>query len=250
MIGQTSQAYLGSSTALTVIFRAVQNGISGLADDGFTQLNPCAVAISGTVSRYVNPIIRGVLSGSIAFTRPDAGNDRHGGPGDPNIQTNLQKNAQYAAAFRPLGVYLNNANGNNAYDNQSATGSGLNMYVSGGGTYRNNLYETHLLADLDAANAPAKSEILYTPGAALVGSRNGFLMPQEHIGKDGVRRHVDSVSGASALTAESFIRLNTPMDSAANLLAVMQKGGPSTVIGVVKMVPDASHPGLVYDQRI
>lgn len=250
MIGQTSQAYLGSATALTVLYPGVQNGISGIADDGFTQRNPCAIGTAGTISRYVNPARSGILSGSVAFTRPDAGNDRHGGPGDPDIQNNLQKNPAYAAAFRPLGIYLNNANGNNAYDNQSAPGSGLNMYMSNGGTYRNNLYETFLLTDLDAANSPAGSEIVYLPGTNLVGSRNGFLMPQEIIGKDGVRRHVDSVSGASALTAESYIRLNTPMDSAANLVTIQQKGGPSTVIGVLKMVPDVAHPGIVYDQRV
>ena len=160
MIGQTSQAFLGSATALTVIYRAIQNGFSGLADDGLTQLNPCAVATSGTVSRYVNPVKRGALSGSVAFVRPDGGNDVTGGPGDPDIQNRIKGNPDYANSLRPLGVYFNTSTGNNAFDNTTTADSGILMYMSGGGTYKNSLYETYLIADVDPANAPAKTEIL------------------------------------------------------------------------------------------
>lgn len=247
MIGQTSQAFLGSATALTVIYRAIQNGFSGLADDGLTQLNPCAVATSGTVSRYVNPVKRGALSGSVAFVRPDGGNDVTGGPGDPDIQNRIKGNPDYANNLRPLGVYFNTSTGNNAFDNTTTAGSGILMYMSGGGTYKNSLYETYLIADVDPANAPAKTEILYVPGAELVSSRNGFLMPRLITGKGGTRYNVEQVT---TVTAESYMRTQVPMDSAANLLTIMQRGGPATTIGVLKMVPDVSHPGLVYDQRI
>lgn len=247
MIGQTSQAFLGSATALTVIYRAIQNGFSGLADDGLTQLNPCAIATAGTVSRYVNPIKRGCLSGSIAFTRPDGGNDTLGGPGDPEIQDKIKNNPDWANSVRPMGVFLNTATGNNAYDNQSTPGSGILMYVNGGGTYKNALYETQLIADLDTANAPVKTDILYVPGAELVGSRNGFLMPRLFTGKGGVRLNIDLVT---TLSAEAYMRTQTTMDTVANLLTIMQRGGPTTTIAVLKMVPDASHPGIVYDQRI
>ena len=75
MIGQTSQLYAGSAVALIPRYMSVNNSMSALVDDGFIQRNPCAVDTPGTVSRKIDPRIRGCPSGSVAFSRPDAGNE-------------------------------------------------------------------------------------------------------------------------------------------------------------------------------
>lgn len=246
MLGQTSQLYAGSAVALIPRYIAVNNSISSLVDDGFIQRNPCAVDTQGTVSRKIDPRIRGVLSGSVAFVRPDAGNDWNGGPGDADIQAKIQANPTWAACYRPMGVYINTAIGNNAYDNQGTPGSGILTYVSSGGTYQLSLFETQLLIDLDIAEAPAKADIMYVSGTELVSSRNGLVMPRYVTGKAGKRLNVDEVVG---LTAESYVRLNLAL-TAANLFEIIKRGGPSTTIGVVKMVPDAGRDFLIYDQRL
>lgn len=246
MLGQTSQLFAGSAVALIPRYMSVNNSISALVDDGFIQRNPCAVDTTGTVSRKIDPRIRGCLSGSVAFIRPDSGNDFVGGPGDDAIQQKIRDNATWASCYRPLGLFINTAINNNAYDNQGTPGSGILTYVSNGGTYQLSLFETNLLIDLDPAEAPAKSDILYVNGTELVSSRNGLVMPRFITGKAGKRLNVDEVVG---LTAESFVRLNMAL-TAANLLDIIKRGGPSTTIGVVKMVPDAGRDFLIYDQRI
>ena len=72
------------------------------------------------------------MSGSIAFTRPDAG--VVGGIGGPT-------NAADDTTERPIGVFINTANGL-AFTNQPGVASNRGPYVSAQGTYANKLYET------------------------------------------------------------------------------------------------------------
>ena len=128
--------------------------------------------------------LTGVLSGSVAFTRPDGGSNNIGGPGLAATQVLIAADNTQAIGYRALGVFINSANGN-AFENTPGVASGKGPYVSGQGTYGNALYETALIANsLDAVNSPAGSAIVYRTGN---GSwrRNGYLMPTDVIGTDG-----------------------------------------------------------------
>lgn len=232
--GQTSDAWYGAASSVFPWFKGTANSWGKLTEDAFTQTNPSAV--STNVSTQADVYKFGVLSGSVAFARPDAGSDFHGGPGSAAIQTALRANASHAVGFRPLGVYQLHAAGN-AFENTPAVASGKNTYYSAQGTYGNSLYESHLIAQVDANQAPAGDAITYHAGQELVASRNGFLMPRRIIGRNGAAFSADLV----ALTAESFVD-NQGGGAGANARA--------TVIAVLKMPPDAQMNQLVYDQRL
>lgn len=229
LLGQASGGWTESSSALRLLHVAIRNTVGVLTADSFTQTNPPAVATN--VSTRVDTTLTGVLSGSVAFVRPDGGSNFIGGPGLAATQAALQANAALAIGYRALGVFINSANGN-AYENTPGVASGKGPYVSGLGTYGNALYETALIANsADAGNAPAGMAIVYRTGNLLMASRNGYLMPTEVIGTDGGRDNTDVV----AMSAESFVQ--NAVSSA-------------TRIGVLKMVPDATQTELVYDQRV
>lgn len=229
LLGQASGGWTESSSALRLLNVGIRNSIGVLTADSFTQANPPAVATN--VSTRVNPTLVGALSGSVAFVRPDGGSNYMGGPGSAATQTTLQGNAALALGYRALGCFINSVNGN-AYENTPAVASGVGPYVSAMGTYGNAIYETALIANsADAANAPAGMAITYRTGMQLMASRNGYLMPTHVIGTDGGVDSCDVV----AMTAESFV--HNAVNSA-------------TVIGILKMVPDATQTELVYDQRI
>jgi len=207
----------------------IRNTVGELTADSFTQTNPPAVATN--VTTRVDTTLSGVLSGSVAFTRPDSGSDQLGGPGSNAVQTAIAADPTQAIGYRALGVFINSANGN-AYENTPGVASGKGPYVSQMGTYGNALYETALIAQVDAGNAPAGMAITYITGMKLMASRNGYLMPTEVIGTNGARFLCDN---NTIVSAESFVQ-------AAALSA--------TTIGVLKMPPDSVQTELVYDQRI
>lgn len=226
--GQASGGWTEGSSALRLLSIGIRNSVGNISVDCFTQTNPPAIATN--VSTRVDTTLAGVLGGSVAFVRPDGGTNVIGGPGIAATQAALQANALFAIGYRALGVFVNAANGN-AYENQPAVASGKNTYMSGMGTYGNGLYETSLIAQVDAAHAPAGMPIVYRSGNMLMASRNGYLMPTEVIGSDGVIHDCDLV----AVTAESYVQ---------------NVAGRATRIGVLLMVPDATQTELVYDQRI
>ena len=115
LLGQSSGAWLESSAALRILYPAIRNALGVLTTDAFTQTNPPIVVAANTVSTQVNTGTRGVLSGSVAFTRPDQGSNYHGGPVEPGAPDGL--------LIRPLGVYVNTAVGN-AFENQPGLASG------------------------------------------------------------------------------------------------------------------------------
>lgn len=228
MNGQSSGAWKESSSALRIMYVTHRNSTGVLTDDAYTQANP--VAVTTNVSAQVDTRVTGVLSGSVAFTRPDAGNDYIGGPGNATVQTALRASALYQIGYNPLGLFINNANGN-AWENTPGVASGRGPYVSGLGTFGNALYETAMIAAAVGGDPAAATAVTYGVGMALIASRNGFLMPKYQLTGAGAVVSADSI----ACAAQSY---------------VANADNSSTTIGILKMVPDSARSELVYDQRI
>lgn len=155
LLGQASGGFTESSSALRILHVGIRNTIGVLTADSFTQTNP---PISTThISDQVDTTKLGVLSGSVAFTRPDEGSNYIGGP---------LALASKTTAHIPLGIFINSANGN-SFENTPGTASGKGPYVSSQGTYGNSLFET---ANLDTGAA-----LVYAVGDQLIASLNGYL---------------------------------------------------------------------------
>jgi len=160
LLGQASGGWTESSSALRILHVGIRNSVGVLTTDAFTQTNPVGSlggAHAAPTSAGFDSSILGVLGGSVAFSRGDAGggsNEIGGPPATANV-----------AGVVPLGVFINTAAGND-FENQPAVASDKGPYVSGQGTYGNSLFET-------SSNAAAA--ITYTTGDALYASENGFL---------------------------------------------------------------------------
>jgi hypothetical protein len=220
LLGQASGGWTESSSALRILHVGVRNSVGVLTDDAFTQTNPPIETLAATISSNVDTTVLGVLSGSIAFTRPDGGSNEIGGPVTVAASgvTALQ-----AALTRPVGLFLNTAVGN-AFENQPAVASNKNTYVSAQGTYANRLFETRAVA---AGGAYAQGDALtYTTGMTLMASVNGYLTPA-----------VDSAGASLAATNMSLEQVNAAP-------------GGTTILGVLKMPADSVQTEIVYDQRI
>lgn len=165
--GQASGGWTESSSALRILHVGIRNTVGILTTDAFTQTNPAAITNTATFSTSggLDTSILGILSGSVAFTRPDGGSNEVGGPG---IAAQGANPAAITAinGCRPLGVFINTAAGY-AYENQPAVASGKGPYVSGQGTYANSLYETQ--------NLTSAADLTYATGDLLYASCNGFL---------------------------------------------------------------------------
>ena len=230
LVGQASGGWTESSSALRLLNVGIRNSVGVLTDDSFTQTNPPVIATAGTISSRVNQSKTGVLSGSVCFNRQDAGENHVGGPGAGTApQIAMAASALQKRSFKALGCFINSANGN-AYENTPGTASGVGPYVSAMGTYGNGLYETKIIVGV--ADPAAGKAVTYYSGAELIASRNGYLMAKWNY-NDAVAALVDC--DVQAVTAESF---------------VYGADGKSTIIGILKMAPDAVQSELVYDQRI
>jgi hypothetical protein len=196
MPGQASDGFVGSSSALRILYVGHRNSFAAkLATDGFTQTNPPHVG-GAARSTTLHPTPKyGVLSGSIAFTRPDAGNGFIGGP-----------TAGVDVLERPLGLFINDAAGN-AYENTPAPASGVAPYVSCQGTCGVMLYETQ--------NLNTNAGLVWSAGNLVYASKNGYI---------------------TNVAADD----NTKEQAATGL----------TVLGVVKIAPDAAHGEIVFDLRV
>lgn len=223
LAGQASGGFTESSSALRLLHVGVRNATGVLSADAFEQTNPPIVSTAGTISTNVNTDAIGVLGGSVAFTRPDVGSNVIGGNAE-GLADALQE-----TLVRPLGVFVNSANGQ-PFENQPAQGSGKNTYVSSQGTYGNQLFETQVLDGGTLAGTSTGTDLSYTPGVELVASRNGYLMPADTLNDAG-----------AALVAIG--------DDAGNG-AEAEHGATVTVMGILKMPSDAVQPEIVYDQRI
>ena len=217
LLGQASGGWTESSSALRVLNLGIANSVGVLTDDAFTQTNPPTIVVANTITAQVDQTLSGVLSGSVCFARGDAGGGSNfiGGPA-----------AVGTANVSILGVFLNSANGN-AFENTPGVASGKNPYASGQGTFGNTLFEDKVLTAANAGNALTA----YTTGQKLYASRNGYLT--NAIAADFTNNTTDQTWEQGDI------------DAAATTL----RAAP-TVIGIVKMPPDATQGDLVYDQRI
>jgi hypothetical protein len=195
-----------------------------LTDDAFTQTNPPIIKTAGTVSTSPGALteVLGVLSGSVAFTRPDAGSNFVGGP----TKTAMALPASVTQVL-PLGCFINSAAGN-PYENLPAVASGKGPYVAAMGTYGSRLFETQVLVTTNGGTA-AGTALTYVAGMRLVASQNGYLMPSV-VFAGGVLDPVDA--GAAFNTLEGV------------------NGGTATTIGILKLAPDSVQNEIVFDQRI
>lgn len=223
MLGQASGGFTESSSALRLLHAGVRNSTGVLTDDAFTQTNPPIVTTAGTISDNVDTSVLGVLSGSVAFTRPDQGSNYIGGNAE-GLGT-----AAHEFMVRPLGLFLNNAAGN-AFENQPGPASGKNTYTSAQGTHASQLFETQALGATTGGAALAQTDDLtYVVGQELIASRNGYLMPKRD-GSDGVTTTDNAANGAEA---EHFAA-----------------AGNATTIAILKMPADSQQNEIVFDQRI
>jgi len=217
LLGQASGGFTESSSALRLLHPGIRNTVGVLTADAFTQTNPPIVTTTGTISTQTNTGVSGVLSGSVAFTRPDQGSNFVGGPVEPGAPDGL--------LVRPLGCFINTAVGN-AFENQPGPASGKGPYMSGQGTYGNQLFETEALDTVGAINVG--DDLIYSTGQELVASRNGYLIMR-----------VTTQTGAAI-----------SLDVATVTSEVANGQAASTLIGVLKMPPDSEQFELVYDQRV
>lgn len=225
LLGQASGGWTESSSALRVLNLGIANSVGVLTDDAFTQTNPPIVTGATTVTAQVDQTLSGVLSGSVCFARGDAagGSNFIGGPASISAGNRL--------VCRPIGVFLNSANGN-AFENTPGVASGKNPYASGMGTFGNTLFEDKVLTGGNAGNALSA----LTTGQKLYTSQNGYL---------------------TNLVAADYAAVSTEQtwengDLIANIGAIATSGivGLPTEMGIVKMPPDATQGDLVYDQRV
>lgn len=223
LTGQASGGWTESSSALRILYVGVRNTIGVLTDDAFTQTNPPIITTGSTVSKSPGALteVHGVLSGSVAFSRPDAGSNFVGGP----TKTAMALPAS-VTLVRALGCFINSAAGN-AYENLPAAASGKGPYVSGMGTYGSRLYETQML--VLASGVAAGTDLTYVAGMSLVASQNGYLMPSVVF------------NGVALVPVDAGGAFNT-------LEGV--NGAAVTTVGILKMVPDSVQTEIVFDQRI
>ncbi len=157
--GQASGDYRLSAGALRVLYSLIKDSVTVLAADGFTQSNPNVVTTSANKSTTIpTNVKKGVLGGSVAFTRPDVGANTVGGA--------VLVASAYVAGTRPLGLFLNDAAGN-PWENVPAAASGKAPFVRGGAV-GTKLYETQV-------QIGASTALTYAIGDRLYASVNGYL---------------------------------------------------------------------------
>lgn len=168
MNGQSSGDFKETSSRVQLFHVVTRNSVGVLTGDSFTQANPPVETGAAEKSTTLSGITKtGVLGGSIAFTRPAAGNNVIGGPvatvpGDPATG--------YGTGLRPLGIFLNDAAGN-AYENTPGPASGRGPYVCGSGSCVGlTIYETQVQLGGFKGNP-----LTYTPGDLLYASVNGLI---------------------------------------------------------------------------
>ncbi len=224
LTGQASGSWTESSSALRILYVGVRNTIGNLTSDAFTQTNPPIISTAGTVSTSPGALTEtfGVLSGSVAFTRPDAGSNFVGGP----TKTAMTLPASVTQVL-PMGLFINNAAGN-PFENLPAAASGKGPYVSARGTYGSRLFETQVLVTTNGGTA-AGTSLTYVAGQTLVASQNGYLMPSV-------------VYTGAALD---------PVDAGAAFNSLEGVNGlTATAFGILKMAPDSAQNEIVFDQRV
>jgi hypothetical protein len=119
--------------------------------------------------------------------------------------------AAYQAGQKPLGLFLNDAVGN-AFENTPGVASGRGPYVSGQGVVGVSLWETQI-------QVGASTALTYAAGDALYASVNGLLT-------------------------------NRIQDAYQYNVAAQNDPDFVTVVGILKIAPDANNSLMVLDLRI
>lgn len=210
--GQGSGDFRETSGRVQILHVVTRNSQGNLTPDAFTQANPPVVTNPVAKSTTLATITKvGVLGGTYAFTRPDFGNGYQGGP---TVTGAYGTPGSYSTGQQPLGCFINDSIGN-AFENTPGIASGKGPYISGvGGCLANSIYETKSQG-LESGPAVGTA-ITYSPGNLLYVSANGLVTNLK------TDAYEWSASGATF----------------------------ATVVGVVKVAPDANSSLLVYDTRI
>lgn len=160
--GQGSGDFLETWSRVIAFHVGNRYGSSLLASpDSATQINPRLVAAPLARSHKLNGITkRGILGGTVAFTRPDIGNGYVGGPV-----------VGYLSGLRPLGIFIDDYLGN-PYENQPGAASQRVAYYPSG-TFGVRLWETQ--AQTTHGGALVGDPLTYTSGDILYASVNGLL---------------------------------------------------------------------------
>lgn len=159
-LGQGSGDFAETSARIQAFHIGFRNSVGILSPDAFTQANPVAVTgihASSPSTTLAGVSQLGVLGGSVAFTRPDAGNGYIGGPVEGSADDTLVK---------PLGLFINDANGN-AFENTPGVASNRGPYFSGQGCFGLSVYETQ--------NLETGAALTWSAGDLVYASRNGLL---------------------------------------------------------------------------
>jgi hypothetical protein len=134
--GQASGDFRLGQGALRILYSLIKDTIPSLAGDAFLQSNPSAVTVVAARSTTLSATVKkGVLGGSVAFTRPDVGQNIVGG-------AFLVGGTVYTPRTRPLGLFINDAGGN-SYENTPAVASGKGPFLRGG-SVGVKIYETQV----------------------------------------------------------------------------------------------------------
>ena len=169
LLGQASGAFTESSSSLRILHVGIRNTVGVVTDEAFEQTNPPTFSVDGTgastVSTQVATTIFGVLSGSVAFTRPDIDENVIGGP-----------DTAFGTGCVPLGIFINHAAGY-SFENTPASASNKCPYVSAQGCYANSLFETEQVSDGAGGVIANKAALTaqYSAGQSLIASANGYL---------------------------------------------------------------------------
>jgi len=160
--GQASGDFLLSYGALRILYKSFSNTVPELTPDSFTVSNP------GVVTAHKSDVLdttpkNGVLGGSVAFTRPDIG-DNYVGPA-------VLISSAYSSTLVPVGIFVNDALGN-SYENTPGTASNKGPFLQGPSAFGTRLYETK---NQTGHGGTAGATLTYASGDKLYASVNGYL---------------------------------------------------------------------------
>ena len=210
--GQGSGDFRETSGRVQLLHVVTRNSVGVLTPDAFTQANPSIITSPASAKSTTLASITkvGILGASVAFTRPDFGNGFHGGPV-------VTAGPVFLAGVKPLGIFINDALGN-AFENTPGVASGRGPYVCGSGsTVAVSIYETK---SQGLSGGPAAgTAFTYAVGDKLFASANGYVT---NVLTDAYEYNV---------AAQNDIKF-------------------VTLLGVVKVAPDANSSLLVFDLRV
>jgi hypothetical protein len=186
--GQASADFRGNQGALRILYSLIKDTILNLAADGFSQSNPSVVVTTSARSTTLpSTVKRGVLGGSVAFTRPDIGGNTVGGA--------VQVSSAYVVGTRPLGLFINDSLGN-ANENTPGVASGKGPFLRGG-SVGVKVYETQV--QTTKGSGVVGTALTYAIGDKLYASVNGLLTNRWQDSYE--NQWIDGVSGSGGSLA-------------------------------------------------